>query len=291
MVFMKHIICFSGGHSSALVAIEATRKYGKENIILLNHDINSKKEDCDIKRFKNQIAEYLQIPITYANINGITNPDNIPNQFEVCIKSSAFTTPNGDALCTSRLKTEPFYQWLGYNFPHHPTLFNPQTSHDCKIYYGFDKKELTRINRRIGIMGAMGYVTDYPLAFWKDRTIFSTLEVDVVPPLTYDVYEHANCKGCLKASLLHWYVTYVHEPEIYAEGVFAESEIAFTIHTVKRNKIKIPISLTELALIFERMRVAGVPATEHQSKHAFAYLLREYQLEECSTGLSCECLA
>ena len=30
---MKYIVCFSGGHSSALVAIEAAGKYGKENVI------------------------------------------------------------------------------------------------------------------------------------------------------------------------------------------------------------------------------------------------------------------
>ena len=36
----KHIICFSGGHSSAIVAIEVVRRFGKENTVLLNHDIN-----------------------------------------------------------------------------------------------------------------------------------------------------------------------------------------------------------------------------------------------------------
>ena len=29
---MKYIVCFSGGHSSALVAVEAIRKAGKEDI-------------------------------------------------------------------------------------------------------------------------------------------------------------------------------------------------------------------------------------------------------------------
>lgn len=43
---MKYIVCYSGGHSSALVAIEAARKHGKENVILLNHDIyRSVKEE------------------------------------------------------------------------------------------------------------------------------------------------------------------------------------------------------------------------------------------------------
>lgn len=33
---MKKIVCFSGGHSSALAAIETARKYGTEGMILLN---------------------------------------------------------------------------------------------------------------------------------------------------------------------------------------------------------------------------------------------------------------
>ena len=54
----KHIVCFSGGHSSALVAIEVVRKYGKGSVILLNHDINSNVESKDIKRFKKEVAQY-----------------------------------------------------------------------------------------------------------------------------------------------------------------------------------------------------------------------------------------
>lgn len=45
---MKYIVCFSGGHSSALAAIEVTRKSGKENVVLLNHDISPNVEDADV---------------------------------------------------------------------------------------------------------------------------------------------------------------------------------------------------------------------------------------------------
>jgi hypothetical protein len=36
----RHVVCFSGGHSSALVAIEVVRRYGRNGVVLLNHDIN-----------------------------------------------------------------------------------------------------------------------------------------------------------------------------------------------------------------------------------------------------------
>jgi PP-loop superfamily ATP-utilizing enzyme len=69
-VEVKNVICFSGGHSSALCAIEAVRRYGKENVILLNHDLSLKVEHEDIKRFKQEVADYLGIKITYENMPG-----------------------------------------------------------------------------------------------------------------------------------------------------------------------------------------------------------------------------
>ena len=52
VVGMKHIVCFSGGHSSAIAAVEVVRKFGAEDTILLNHDLCPRTEDADIKRFK-----------------------------------------------------------------------------------------------------------------------------------------------------------------------------------------------------------------------------------------------
>lgn len=64
---MKHVVCYSGGHSSALVALNVADKYGVENIVLVNHDISSNVEHEDIKRFKQEVAEYIGIPITFVN--------------------------------------------------------------------------------------------------------------------------------------------------------------------------------------------------------------------------------
>lgn len=68
VVGMKHIVCFSGGHSSAIAAVEVVRKFGAEDTILLNHDLCPRTEDADIKRFKKQVSDYLDVPITYANM-------------------------------------------------------------------------------------------------------------------------------------------------------------------------------------------------------------------------------
>lgn len=285
---IQHVVCLSGGHSSGLVAIEVVRHYGKENVILLNHNIAASKEDKDIKRFKKDVADYLGIEITYANIDGIMDDTQIPDQFDVCMKAGALTDQQGHALCTSRLKTEPFYKWLAENFIPEATLFDPAS--DVVIYYGFDIGEPARITRRSGIMAAKGYKTSFILAIPEGRTIFSTKEIGIEPPLTYSWYEHANCEGCLKASLLHWYVTYVRRPDVYAKGIVTEEHIGFAIHTIIRNKVKRPIFLTELAPIFDQMLKDGIEATEHQSKMKFANLIRKYQLEECNPGKPCECI-
>ena len=54
---MTHIVCFSGGESSAIVAIEVVRKFGKENVVLLNHDISSKVEDVEEYRIFHELPQ------------------------------------------------------------------------------------------------------------------------------------------------------------------------------------------------------------------------------------------
>lgn len=164
---MKHLICYSGGKSSALVAIETTRRYGKENVFLVNHDIPGHIEDADIKRFKREVADYLGLPITYAS-----HKDPSTDQFDVCVQAQAFKVENGQELCTNRLKTEPFMRYL---ITHH-------ADKDCVIYYGFDPNEKKRIQRWSSFLGLLGYKTDYPLALWLNRTIRSTWEIGIAPP-------------------------------------------------------------------------------------------------------------
>src|SRR6478672_4860580 len=127
---MKHVICYSGGESSALAGIEVARKFGKEDVILLNHDIPGHVEDADIKRFKRDVADYIGLPITYAS-----HKDPTADQFDVCVQAQAFKVENGQELCTNRLKTEPFMRYLD---AHH-------ADKNCIIYYGFDPNEQKRI--------------------------------------------------------------------------------------------------------------------------------------------------
>ena len=272
---MKHIVCYSGGHSSALVAIETVRKFGKENVILLNHDISANVEDQDIKRFKNEVAEYLEIEITYANMKGWESLD----QFDVALKISAFKAGNGTELCTNRMKTAPFEKYLKENFD----------DKDCIIYYGFDANETNRIQRRSSILGEKGFKSDYPLALWENRTIQSTQEIGIKKPGTYSLFKHANCVGCLKAGKQHWYAVYCLRPDIWEKAKSTEEKIGYSI-------IK-DVYIEDLEPEFKTMKEIGIEPTEHMQAGSFWKNVRDRLSEKDMVSIfdfmgskPCECI-
>lgn len=270
---MKHIVCYSGGHSSALVAIEVTRRFGAENVVLLNHDMHFSVEHTDIKRFKQDVADYLGIPMTFASRRNATQ-----DQFDVCVEAQAFKVDAGPELCTARLKTEPFHAWLEANVP----------DKDCIIYYGFDntEREIVRMQRRTGIMAAKGYRTDYPLALWKERTIHGTEEVDIARPSTYEVFVHGNCVGCLKAGWQHWYVVYCTRPDIWIKAKWAEDEIGYAIHHDDTGATY----LQDMEARFAAMKAAGIPATEHIPQQRFWTQAKKIiNINQMTLLVPCEC--
>lgn len=279
---MKHIVCFSGGHSSALVAEAVVRRYGKESAILLNHNINPSMEDADVKRFKAEVAAALGMAITQANIDGIIDENELPDQFDVSLKVGAFKQPGtGNAFCTHYLKTKPFDDFLALNYP-------PGTA---TIYYGFDDDEQARIARRRMILSAKGYATCFPLAEWHD-TLESIQELGIGPPLGYSTYKHANCAGCEKGGVQHWYVTFCHRPDVYDKADGTEQRLGYSILKDQRVSPALPLFLKDLREVFDKMRCHGVPTTEHYPEHKFKRYLKQFRLPEDLTLFApCECAA
>jgi len=272
---MHHVVCFSGGHSSALVAVEVVRRYGPAGVVLLNHDINARVEHEDIKRFKREVAAALGLTVTQADHHRAAEWD----QFDVVEDARAFKVGSGTELCTARLKTEPFDRWLA--------TYAPPGS--AVIYYGFDANERHRIQRRASILGSRGYETAFPLAHWP-RTIQSTREIGVEPPLTYGTFKHANCVGCLKAGKQHWFVVYATRRDVWERAKLAEERIGYTIHA--------EASLEELEPEFAAMLAAGVVPTEQTPSGAFwsdakrrvrLRVIDETQLS-LAFGKPCECV-
>ena len=265
---MKFIVCYSGGHSSALAAIETARRYGKDNVILLNHNISSQVEHEDIKRFKQDVSDYLGIPITYANY---TDFENYP-PLEICRKHGMIRFRAGFAICTHYLKTQPFHQYL--------EDYWSDKKQGVTIIYGFDENEENRIMRRTDVMRAMGYRTDYPLALWE-RTIHSTEEVGIAPPITYKIFKHANCIGCLKAGRQHWYAVYCMRRNIFEQA--KEIEEITGISIIKG------VFLKELEPKFKDMyENLHICCNEHTNAARFWADVENALPEQCSL-LPCDC--
>ena len=265
---MKHIVCYSGGHSSGLVALNVAHKFGTENLVLLNHNINPTREPKDVKRFKFELSQHIGVPITYAN-----HPNwNTVTPISVCVSAKAFKVRNGGELCTNRLKTAPFERWLQANV----------ADKNCIIYYGFDKNETVRIQRRSSILGQLGYKTDYPLALWNDLQYTSSLDVGIAPPNTYDTFKHANCTGCLKAGKQHWYIVYCTRRDIFEEAKAAEDLIG---HSILKD-----VYMEEIEPVFAQMLAAGVATTEHEDPRTFFARVKKYLAEQDNDSKPCECV-
>lgn len=273
----KYVICYSGGHQSALAAVEVSKKVPKEDIILLNHNISSKVEHEDIKRFKREVSEYLGIPITYANAENFEERTPL----KIAKELGGFKFGKGTALCTYVLKTEPFQRWLKNNFPVSKEKNKIIPRDDVVIIYGFSSKEKARIQRRVGIMSNMGYKTDYPLAFW-DRTISQIEDIGIKRPITYKTHTHGNCQCCLKSAKTSFYVTYCENYELWKEAVETEKEIGYSI---LKN-----VFLEDLEPTFKKMKCRGIVPSEYVNYNKFWVDVKKMLPEDGQMSfLPCEC--
>lgn len=249
---ITHVICFSGGHASALCAVETVRKYGAENCILLNHDISSKVEDSSVKEFKLQVADALGVKLSFANAKNFEGRTPL----QVAREKGNFACKPGQHFCTYELKTKPFHEWLKKNFP----VKKGRRREDVRVVYGFDANEPERIERRRTIMNDMGYDTEFPLAS-NDCCIRDIREIGIEPPSVYKSFLHANCVGCLKAGVRSWYVTYCLRPDVFEEAVETEN-------VLKRSILK-KCFLIELIPQFEMMKKMGIEPTDRGDFHRF----------------------
>ena len=251
---MKYVVCFSGGHSSALAAVETVFRHGRKNTILLNHDISSKVEDEDVKRFRQEVADYLDLPIVYANRENFQTDTPL----SLCRQMNMIRFGAGSSICTYYLKTEPFQKWLQENYP----VRRGEISGEITLVYGFDGYEPHRIARRKKHLLRQGYLSEYPLA---DKLTESNLEdireIGIELPATYKMAKHANCKGCLKAGKQHWYMVYCLWPEIFWEAVETERMLGYSIISGQ--------FLIELEPLFDCMKNVGIMPRDNECSAMF----------------------
>lgn len=106
-----------------------------------------------------------------------------------------FKFGTGSELCTTKLKTEPFYKYIKENYPiSNKEIREGKLREDVIFLYGFDKEETNRIQRRVGVMANKGYKCDFHLAFWE-RTVEDTESIGINRATTYKRFRHGNCLG------------------------------------------------------------------------------------------------
>lgn len=251
---MKYVVCYSGGHSSALAAVETVLRHGRRNTILLNHDISGKVEDEDIKRFKTELADYLEVPLLYANREGFQTDTPL----SLCRQMGMLRFKTGSSICTYYLKTEPFYRWLESNYP----VGRREMSEEITLVYGFDASERHRIARRHKYLLNKGYRSEYPLADKGSRPRISDIrDMGIRLPETYGTAKHANCKGCLKAGKQHWYMVYCLWPDIFREAVWTEEILGYSI--IKGHLLR------ELEPLFSCMKEEGIVPGDNECSAVF----------------------
>lgn len=114
------------------------------------------------------------------------------------------------------------------------------------------------------------------------RTILSTNDIGIKPPMTYNKFNHANCVGCLKGGRQHWYVVYCNRKDIFDRAKLSEERLGYTIIN--------GISLSELEIMFEKMKCAGVPDTEHIAPQTFWAKAKKFIKQSGEDFKPCECV-
>lgn len=198
-----HVIMFSTGISSAIVAERVLRKH---RAILLFTDTTW--EDEDNYRFKDDCLDYFRSqnydfqlvelkdgrnPLQLFQDEGILGNDRMP-------------------VCSRKLKGELTVSWI------------KEQRDRCNIilYFGFDNTELHRAERVCERYENMAIECRFPLTerpYITDSQNYVILNWNVRPPRMYSMgFAHANCGGrCVRGKLRHWRHLLKVWPERFAE--------------------------------------------------------------------------
>ncbi len=198
---MKHIVKFSGGAASAVVAkIVADLKL--PNTYLLFHDTFT--EPAGNNRFREEVSGYVGLPIT-----NVSDGRNIWELFE----DKGFLGNQRMSPCSAILKQEIGDRWIRQNLP-------------ATVYFGFTMEEHLRAQRTALKMEKLGAVAVFPLIeqrIGKNECLHRIEKCwGIRLPDMYSWAEHANCVPCVKGGLAYWGMVYLNAPEAFEKAAQVE---------------------------------------------------------------------
>lgn len=206
---MKHIVHYSGGAASAVVAERVVQKYGVDDTILLFTPTYAEHPDAD--RFRKQVADYLGMSITVVE-DGRTLWELIDDQH--CLPSHFIP------FCTRILKQAPGDKYKS----------ELAKSEEITCYYGYGVDEY----RRYQLMSNKSiYPVGFPLVDERltgdDAKRIIRKEWGICLPEPYKHLNHNNCIPCWKGGKGHFRAVAKYYPEQYERACQAEEKCGHTV--------------------------------------------------------------
>lgn len=208
---MKHIVQFSGGAASAYVGWLVVNKYGKENTVLLFHDTKAEHEDA--YRFRQQVAEYIGLPITEASDGR--------SLWEVIYDNHCIPDDGRFPFCTRILKLEPADKFLS------------SLTEEFTVYNGFGINEWNRVQKAKVRAEMAGYEAKSILCerMISDKEVKRIIrdQWKICLPEPYQHLQHNNCIPCFKGGKGHFFKVWKYYPEQFELAKQVEIDIGHTV--------------------------------------------------------------
>jgi hypothetical protein len=180
---MKTIaVWFSCGAASAVAAKKTVEKYGKDyNILIVNNPV--KEEDSDNIRFRNDVSEWIGLPV----IEAMNTKINTISAVDIWEKRQYMNGIKG-APCTMLLKKAARYE------------FELNNQIDFHVL-GFTFDEINRHERFVSTerINVLPVLIDEQITKGDCFTILTDAEIKL-PRVYLMNYPNANCIGCVKAT-------------------------------------------------------------------------------------------
>ena len=207
---MKHVVGFSGGIASSVVAKLVHDEFGDDTVLLF-HDTHT--EPIDNERFRQEVAAYIGLPITeYSDGRDIWG----------VFSDHGFLGNGRKTPCSSELKQKLSLEYLQDNDP-------------ATLYIGFTLEEVDRAQRTYARYLQYDIDVRFPLIeqnLSKEECMYRVKNCwGIEPPEMYAWAEHANCIPCIKGGLAYWGMVYIHEREAWNRASVAEKEYGHRILT------------------------------------------------------------
>jgi hypothetical protein len=207
---VKHVVGFSGGAASAVVAKIVADDH-PHSTVLLFHD--TKTEPVDNDRFRAEVAAFVGLPITeYSDGRDIWG----------VFADEGFLGNGRNTPCSRTLKQELSMEWL---LDHAPAI----------LYIGFTVEEWPRAQRTSARYWAEGVETRFPLIeqnIGKEECLHRVKNCwGLTLPKLYEWADHANCIPCVKGKKAYWGLLHKFEREAWERAARAEEDFGHTIFT------------------------------------------------------------